>query len=138
MKPSDWIVCGAVVSGLAVAAGAFGAHGLKTYLVRENMSDQEKADVEHRLEIHETAARYQMYHGFALIAAGLVASRVASPAATLAGWSFSLGIVVFCGCLYGLVLGGPRILGAVVPIGGVAFIIGWLALAVAAWQTKRV
>lgn len=137
MKPNDWIICGAVVAGLAVAAGAFGAHGLKTYLVRENMSDQEESDVEHRLEIHETAARYQMYHGLALILVGLVATRTAGPAVMVAGWSFLLGVVIFCGCLYGLVLAGPRILGAVVPIGGVGFIIGWVALAVAAWQTRR-
>ena len=113
---------GALSAFLAVAAGAFGAHALRGALPPD------------LLDVFETAARYQMYHALALLAVGWVASPGSSRAASLAGWLFVLGTVVFCGSLYVLSLSGVRWLGAITPLGGVAFLGGWLALA---WACRR-
>jgi uncharacterized membrane protein YgdD (TMEM256/DUF423 family) len=113
-------VLGAIFGGLGVAAGAFGAHALR-------------AQLEPRmLEVFETAVRYQMYHALALLAAAWLCQQSQSTAAQVAGWSFVLGILLFSGSLYAMVLTGTRGLGAVTPIGGVFFIAGWVALAMAA------
>ncbi|HEX7449757.1 MAG TPA: DUF423 domain-containing protein [Pirellulales bacterium] len=133
MKPNQWILCGGLLAALSVAAGAFGAHGLEGRLKAGGQLSE--TEVNHRLDIHEKAARYQMYHSLALIAVGLMTWRAARPALAVAGWAFLAGTIVFSGCLYAIVLGGPLWLGAVVPIGGVAFLVGWIALAVSAWQT---
>lgn len=113
---------GAASAGLAVAAGAFGAHALR-------------ARVEPRLlEVFETGARYQMYHALALFAvAWLVGQggRVAPPA-TAAGWLFVAGTLLFSGSLYAMTFTGIRALGAITPLGGLCFLAGWLLLAVAA------
>jgi uncharacterized membrane protein YgdD (TMEM256/DUF423 family) len=120
----SWIVLGSLSAFLSVAAGAFGAHGLKERLA---------ADL---LAIFETGARYQMVHALGLIALGLLASRspqAAQPfAASVAGWAFVAGTVLFSGSLYGLSLTGIRALGAITPLGGLAFLAGWIGLAVAA------
>ena len=89
------------------------------------------------LLVFETAARYQMYHGLALIAAGWVADRWPGPLASAAGWCFLLGVVLFSGSLYALTLSGVRVLGAITPLGGVAFLIGWGCLAVAAARARN-
>ena len=115
-----FFMLGSTFAGLAVAAGAFGAHGL-----RERLSPD-------LLAIFETGARYQMYHALALLVVALVAGRVPSAAATAAGWCFVAGILVFSGSLYVLALSGVRWLGAITPICGVAFLVGWVLLAVAA------
>jgi uncharacterized membrane protein YgdD (TMEM256/DUF423 family) len=115
-----WLALGAVSAGVAVAAGAFGAHALRSRL--------SPAD----LATFETGARYQMYHALALLAVGWVAMRAPSGAATLAGWGFVIGTALFSGSLYLLTLTGARWLGAVTPLGGIAFLAGWGALAVAA------
>lgn len=116
----------AFLGGLSVAAGAFGSHAL-----REKVSERS-------LEIFETGARYQMYHALALLLVALLLSRAESPPPTLiaSGWLFIVGIAIFCGSLYALSLTGIKILGAITPIGGVAFLAGWGALAVAAWSLK--
>ncbi len=114
------VALGALMSGLAVAAGAFGAHALRARLA--------PAD----LLIFETGARYQMYHGLALIAAGWAAERWPGPLVNTAAWCFLAGIVLFSGSLYGLTLSGVRVLGAITPIGGVCFLAGWTCLALAA------
>jgi len=101
---------------VAVAAGAFGAHAL-----RHRLSPQD-------LATFETAARYQMYHALALLAVAWQVDRGHARAA-LAGKLFLAGIVLFSGSLYILTLCGIRWMGAVTPAGGVAFIAGWLALA---------
>lgn len=108
---------GSILAGLAVAAGAFGAHGLKTVLAADDLA------------IWEIAVRYQMYHALGLILAGVlgVADRTRSVRGT--AWCFLVGIGVFCGLLYALALTQLKILGAIVPIGGVAFILGWVLLA---------
>jgi uncharacterized membrane protein YgdD (TMEM256/DUF423 family) len=111
---------GALSALVAVAAGAFGAHGLRSRLAPE------------MLAVFETGARYQMYHALGLLAAGWAAARWPGTAAALAGWLFLAGTVVFSGSLYALALTGVRALGAVTPVGGVAFIAGWAALAWAA------
>ena len=115
-----FLTLGAWSGLLAVAAGAFGAHALRSRL-----------DPGMR-EAFETAARYQMYHALALVAAAWACARWPGPAATAAGWSFVLGTVLFSGSLYGMALTGHRALGIVTPFGGVALLVGWLALALAA------
>jgi len=115
---------GSVFGFTGVATGAFGAHTLKTQLTVE------------MLDIFETAVRYQLYHVFALLAAGLAARRAgfAATPIRIAGWCFIIGTVLFCGSLYVLALTGARWLGAVTPIGGFAFLVGWLALIRAVWK----
>jgi uncharacterized membrane protein YgdD (TMEM256/DUF423 family) len=110
----------AAVSGfLAVAFGAFGAHGLPDMLA-----------------VFEVAVRYQMYHALALAAVALALPRWPSATLQVAGWCFVAGTVVFSGSLYVLTLTGMRWLGAVTPIGGVAFLAGWALLAWAAWSAE--
>jgi uncharacterized membrane protein YgdD (TMEM256/DUF423 family) len=119
MDGKAWIRIGAIVGGLGVIFGAFGAHGLKGMLDSRGM------------EVFETAVRYQMYHAPALIAVGLLVFRDRDGASlALAGWSFLVGTMLFSGALYGLALTGIRSLGMVAPIGGAALIVGWFALAI--------
>lgn len=131
-----WLRIGAISGFLAVAFGAFGAHSLKDrFKPIESDAFQERADKQRMLENFETAARYQMYHALALAAVGLLllhGKAGAGMAGTVAGWSFLAGTLLFSGSLYTLVLTGQRWLGAVTPIGGVAFLVGWIALALAA------
>ena len=115
-----FVVMGAISGFIAVGAGAFGAHGLRTRLVPD------------LLTVFETAARYQMYHALGLIAAAWVASRWPGTLAGAGGWLFVAGTLVFSGSLYALALTGVRSLGAVTPLGGLCFLAGWLCLAVAA------
>ena len=114
-------VLGAITGGLGVVFGAFGAHMLRSVL-----------DPEH-LTVFETAVRYQMYHALGLIGVALLIDRTQQhPAQRLlqaSGWSFLTGITLFCGSLYALTLTGLSWLGAVTPIGGIAFITGWVLLA---------
>lgn len=119
MSPRAWFATGAVLAGLAVAAGAFGAHGLRGRLAPDDLAT------------FETAARYQMYHALALLAVAVLAARGA-PRAALAGWAFLGGIVLFSGSLYLLTLCDLRWMGAVTPLGGAAFLAGWGLLAVTA------
>ena len=113
---------GAASAFVAVAAGAFGAHALRARLDAG------------ALAVFETGARYQMYHALGLLAVGWAAARWPGPWATRAGWLFVLGTVLFSGSLYGLALSGVRWLGAITPLGGVAFLAGWICLALAARQ----
>jgi uncharacterized membrane protein YgdD (TMEM256/DUF423 family) len=115
-----WLFIAALLGGLAVLCGAFAAHGLEARL-----------DAQAR-EIFETGARYQMYHALAMGLAALAMRGDAVPAARLAAMLFLAGIVLFSGSLYLLALGGMAGLGLVTPAGGLAFIAGWLCLAVAA------
>lgn len=115
---STLIALGALNAAIAVGAGAFGAHGL-----RERLEPR-------ALEIFETAARYQMYHALAIVLCGVLATR----GATTAGWILQAGIIVFSGSLYALALTGVKGLGAITPLGGLAFLVGWLYLAWTAWR----
>lgn len=127
-----YIVIGAVLGALGVAAGAFGAHGL------ENPKTQEYWALTARdLATYETAARYQMYHAPAIVLAGLLALHSTKPRAALwAGGLFTFGVLIFSGLLYALVFSHVKILGMIVPIGGTALIVGWIMLAVAAGKTS--
>ena len=108
---------------IAVAAGAFGAHAL-----RERLSPN-------LLVVFETGARYQMYHALALLAVAWAVDRWGGALIAWGGWLFVAGTVVFSGSLYLLALTGQRMFGAVTPVGGVAFLAGWLALAVGVWRS---
>jgi uncharacterized membrane protein YgdD (TMEM256/DUF423 family) len=107
---------------VAVGLGAFAAHGLKGRLSPEMFG------------VFETGVRYQMYHALALFAVAWAAGRWPGTAVMAAGWLFVAGTVVFSGSLYALSGSGARWLGAVTPLGGLAFLLGWLALAWAAWR----
>jgi uncharacterized membrane protein YgdD (TMEM256/DUF423 family) len=85
------------------------------------------------LGVFETGVRYQMYHALALLAVALMMSRVEGRFVVIAGWSFTAGILIFSGSLYALALTGVTTLGAITPIGGLAFLAGWVALAIAAF-----
>jgi uncharacterized membrane protein YgdD (TMEM256/DUF423 family) len=111
---------GALLAGLGVALGAFGAHGLK-----ERVSPD-------LLAVFETGVRYQMYHALALLGLSLAWTRWSTAHLTAAGYLFLAGIVLFSGSLYLLTLTGTRWWGAVTPLGGVAFLAGWIALLLAA------
>ncbi len=101
---------------VAVATGAFGAHGLRARLSPD------------LLAVFETAARYQMYHALALLAVGWAVTRWPGPWPVRAGWLFAVGTLLFSGSLYALALSGMRWLGAVTPLGGLAFLAGWTCL----------
>jgi len=113
---------GAIFAFLAVALGAFGAHALRAHV--------EPAD----LAIWETGVRFQMYHALGLVVVAWASTRWAGPLVSAAGWLFVLGIVLFAGSLYVLVLTGQRWWGAVTPLGGVSFLVGWALLA---WSALR-
>lgn len=116
-----FFVLGSISGGLAVALGAFGAHGLRGRL---------SADL---LSTFETGVRYHMYHALALIAVAYAITRWTSTGLpAVAGWLFLIGTVLFSGSLYLLALTGQRWLGAMTPLGGVAFIAGWVCLVLAA------
>jgi len=110
---------------LAVAAGAFGAHALKGRLHVE------------LLAVFEAGVRYQMYHALALVAVAWACTRWPGKAVRASGWLFVAGTVLFSGSLYILSLSGVRWLGMITPIGGVAFLAGWLCLAWAAWTSAQ-
>ena len=131
MSGRTWIVLGALFGGLGVAAGAFGAHGLKGFF--------EAHAGENLAQTYETAVRYQMYHALALVLTGVLAQGRANRYLNVAGCSFTFGIVAFSGMLYVLIFSDIKALGAtLVPMGGVAMIIGWAALAMAVLRTPTV
>ena len=140
MNARHWLALGAVLAGLSVAAGAFAAHGLDGFFKEKyaNTAVREVAGVpipaaQKYLQDFKTGAEYQMYHALGLLAVGLLAQSRKSRSLAVAGWSFLIGIVIFSGGLYLLTLTGQRWLGAIVPLGGIAFLVGWTALACAAW-----
>jgi uncharacterized membrane protein YgdD (TMEM256/DUF423 family) len=122
-----FLLLAAIQGLLAVGFGAFGAHGLQGHLAGA-------ADGAQRMEWWATAAHYHLTHALALGLAAWAADRFPGTAATVAGWSFLLGMIVFSGSLYVMTLTGIRWLGAITPIGGLALMVGWAAMAVAAWR----
>jgi uncharacterized membrane protein YgdD (TMEM256/DUF423 family) len=118
----NFTVLGALVGALSVVLGAFGAHALRSRLDPAMMA------------VFETAVRYQFLHAIALLFVGRHGAGAARAGATLAGALFACGIVLFSGSLYALVFTRLTWWGAVTPLGGVAFIAGWLALARAFWS----
>ena len=117
-----FFLLGSLSAFVGVAAGAFGAHGLKSRLSVE------------LLATFEVAARYQMYHAFGLLAVAWVLTKWPSSLANVSGWCFVIGTVLFSGSLYLLSLSGIKWLGAITPLGGVAFLAGWLCLGYAVWK----
>lgn len=111
-----FLLIGALAGCVAVMFGAFGAHALRNRLSPE------------MLAVFETGVRYQMYHAFAVLIVALAAARFDGWLVRAAGWAFTAGIVLFSGSLYALALTGVTMLGAVTPIGGLAFLIGWVLL----------
>ena len=104
---------GALFGLFAVALGAIATHALKDQLSAYAMT------------VFETAARYQMYHALALVLVAVIAGKVSDKRLTAAGWCFVGGIIVFSGSLYALALTDKKILGAITPLGGLAFMVGW-------------
>lgn len=117
-----FFIAGSISAFLGVALGAFAAHGLKTKLPPEMFN------------IFEVGVRYHMYHALALLAVAWASSRWPGGSITAAGWLFLAGTIIFSGSLYLLSLSGMRWLGAITPIGGLAFLLGWLLLAWGAWH----
>jgi uncharacterized membrane protein YgdD (TMEM256/DUF423 family) len=124
MSGKNWVALGALLAGLAVAAGAFGAHALEGRLD------------ERQLRNFETAVRYQMFHSLALIAVGLFASRETGICLQVSGGLFLLGIGFFCGGLYGWVFTTLKPFALIIPVGGAAWIAGWVVLAISAWYSR--
>lgn len=108
---------------LGVGFGAFGAHALKERLTPD------------LLAIYRTAVEYQFWHALALMAVGLLALSRPGPLLGASGWCFAFGILLFSGSLYALALSGVRVLGAITPIGGLLFLVGWVLLSVHAART---
>ena len=118
------LVLGPTLAAISVAAGAFASHALKAQLD------------EYALGIWETAARYQMYHAIALLFVGLLALHGTASQALLngAGAGFIVGTILFSGSLYALSISGVKVLGAITPLGGAAFLAGWICLAITGWS----
>ncbi|GAB7057826.1 DUF423 domain-containing protein [Paenibacillus sp. YK5] len=121
---STFVAIGSICALLSVALGAFGAHGLKEVLTPNMLAN------------YQTGVQYQMMHSLGLIAIGLCASILpAGGHLRRAGWFMLIGIILFSGSLYVLSITGITALGAITPIGGIAFLLGWLFLALAAWKS---
>lgn len=117
---SRWILAaGGLLVALATLSGAFGAHALQTRLTPD------------RLDIYETAVRYQFYHALGLLAIGVVARTSELPLLRWAAILIVAGILLFSGSIYALSFGAPRALGVITPIGGLSLIAGWIVFAVA-------
>ncbi|MBW4658437.1 MAG: DUF423 domain-containing protein [Drouetiella hepatica Uher 2000/2452] len=125
-----FLTIAAILGGTSVAAGAFATHALKDRLS------------ERAIEIFETGARYQMYHALALLLVGLLLSQAEGQSEsgrsllTFTGCAFMAGVAIFSGSLYALSFSGIKWLGAITPLGGLAFLLGWGSLAIAAWGYK--
>jgi uncharacterized membrane protein YgdD (TMEM256/DUF423 family) len=126
-----WIAIGAVLGAVGVAFGAFGAHVLPDVLTNLGYAGD---DLARRREIFETAIRYQMLHALALVFLGLALEVRVNAFWRFAGWAFLIGVIIFSGLLKVLTIAGPQWnwLGAIVPVGGILMIAGWIAVAIGA------
>ena len=123
-----WVTLGAVLAGLSVMLGAFGAHSLKAQLTAK------------KLATFHTATDYLGYHALALIAIGIlicILNEKIGPKLQRSSYWISAGILLFSGSLYGLVFDGPRVLGPITPLGGLCFMIGWLTMALTLSKAKK-
>jgi uncharacterized membrane protein YgdD (TMEM256/DUF423 family) len=123
MQKQTSLLFAAITGGLAVAIGAFGAHALKPFLMEAG-----------REATFELAVRYQFYHALALLATGNMKSESSPKALRYSSLFFFLGIILFSGSLYALCFTGFKMLGAVTPLGGMFFILGWVALGIAVYK----
>jgi len=117
-----WLLLSACAGFTGVALGAFAAHGLKNQLTPAYLA------------VFQTGTHYQLIHALALFGVGLLAILRPAPLVNCAGALFALGVVLFSGSLYALTLSGISALGVVTPFGGLAFLVGWLCLGMAAWK----
>jgi uncharacterized membrane protein YgdD (TMEM256/DUF423 family) len=124
-----WLLTAALLGGLSVALGAFGAHGLESRL--KDPSGTLPASAQRTIANWETAARYQMYHALAVLGIGCLLNSRRSMLLQLAAGAMTVGTLIFSGCLYALVLSGQTMLGRIVPIGGVLMLVGWILLGIA-------
>ncbi|MDH5676059.1 MAG: DUF423 domain-containing protein [Myxococcales bacterium] len=124
-----FLVAAGINGVLAVGLGAFGAHGLQSRLAGLD-------DFERRMAWWQTASHYHLTHALALGLCAYLAQQKPGAAANLSGQALLVGIVIFCGSLYAMTLGAPRWFGAITPIGGLALMLGWAAVAVGAWQLR--
>lgn len=120
-----WLILGAILAAIGVSAGAAGAHLLQPIIS------------EVRFVTFNKAVRYQMYHSFALIFVSILSTQIQGKALNIAGWLFLLGILLFSGSLYLIVLTGLQWFEVFSPIGGFAFVFGWLSLAYAGYQNRK-
>ncbi len=120
-----FLLAGALCGLLTVAFGAFAAHGLRHQIPAE------------MLLVFNKGVQYQGLHALALLAVGIMATQRNSRALAISGWSILLGILLFSGSLYLLVLTGNTRLGIITPFGGVSFLVGWLSLTIACWRYSR-
>ncbi|QDT72151.1 DUF423 domain-containing protein [Lacipirellula limnantheis] len=133
MNPKLIAIVGALLAAAGVGLGAFGAHGLENFL-REIGRD---ADLAKRLAWFETGVKYQLYHALGLVAVAALAATLPGSGFRAATIGFVVGVVLFSGSLYAMTFLGDewRKLGMITPLGGLAFIVGWIAVAVAAWKS---
>ncbi len=117
-----FVILGSINMLIAVALGAFGAH-----IVRDLISG-------HYYTIYQTGVDYHMFHSLGILLVGIIALKIPGKQINWSGWLLFIGIVIFSGSLYVLSLTGISIIGAITPIGGVSFLIGWLLLALAAYK----
>ena len=122
MKNRTILLAGAIFMALAVLLGAFGAHALKKVLSPD------------MLAIYKTGVEYQFYHALGLLLIGVIGFHIRSKYIQWAGLFISIGIIIFSGSLYVLTLSGIKALGAITPIGGLSFVVGWIFLAIAIWK----
>ena len=122
MKNRTILLAGAIFMALAVLLGAFGAHALKKVLAPD------------MLVIYKTGVEYQFYHALGLLLIGVIGFHIRSKYIQWAGLFISIGIIIFSGSLYVLTLSGIKALGAITPIGGLSFVVGWIFLAIAIWK----
>ncbi len=122
MKNQTILLAGAVFMALAVLLGAFGAHALKKVLSPD------------MLAIYKTGVEYQFYHALGLLLIGVIGFHIRSKYLWWSGLFISIGIIIFSGSLYVLTLSGIKALGAITPIGGLSFVVGWIFLAIAIWK----
>ena len=122
MSNRNILAAGTIFMALAVLLGAFGAHALKNSLAPE------------MLTVYKTGVEYQFYHALGLLIIGLIGFQIDSKWLGRSGLLLTVGILLFSGSLYVLALTGIKVIGAITPIGGVSFVLGWIFLAVAVWK----
>lgn len=125
MQPTIFVILGSLLAALAVGLGALGAHALKSHLTVE------------QLATYQTAVQYQMYHAIGLVLVGLLTLSHRSRWLDAAGWSMFVGIILFSGLLYVWLATGRRLFVYPVPVGGVAFIIGWVMMAIGTFNISQ-